>query len=228
MRDDPFYSHAYSTLSLLYSDAYRIAFGRDRAREDNRMTALGLAQQAVKTDPNSSTAFLALHTAYWPLNKVAESFAAAEQGLALNPNNTQLRASYGARLCLRGEWPRGLAMLREAFAMNPALSDAYRYILALDRYRSGAYDDALLEVAQINLPQDLFTQVLLAMVNGARGDQAAARQAVQRIRATVPDFGDDAIAGFRAGNFSEDLIEDIAQGLARAGLELKAPPVATQ
>jgi hypothetical protein len=44
----------------------------------------------------------------------------------------------------------------------------------------------------------------------------------------VPDFGDDAIAGFRAGNFSEDLIEDIAQGLARAGLELKAPPVATQ
>ena len=129
MRDDPFYSQAYSMRSLLYSDEYRIAFGTDRARQDNRMPALDLAQEAVKIDPNSSTAYLALHTAYWPLNKIADSFAAAEQGLALNPNNTQLRASYGARLCLRGEWDKGLVLLREAFAMNPSLSDAYRYIL---------------------------------------------------------------------------------------------------
>ena len=176
MRDDPFYSQAYSMRSLLYSDEYRIAFGTDRARQDNRMAALDLAQEAVKIDPNSSTAFLALHTAYWPLNKVADSLAAAEQGLALNPNNTQLRASYGARLCLRGEWDKGLALLREAFAMNPSLSDAYRYILSLDRYRSGDYDDALLEVSQINLPNDVFTQVLLAMVNGALGDRPAAQR----------------------------------------------------
>jgi TolB-like protein len=228
MRDDPFYSHAYAALSLLYSDEYRIAFGRDRTRADNRLTALGLAQEAVKIDPNSSTAFLALHTAYWPLNKVTESFAAAEQGLALNPNNTQLRASYGARLCLRGEWQRGLTLLREAFAMNPSLSDAYRYILSLDRYRSGDYRDALLEVSQINLPNDVFTQVLLAMVNSALDDKTAAQQAVQRIRAMAPDFSDRAIEGFRANNFDEAIIDDIAQGLARAGLELKAPSVVTQ
>ena len=228
MRDDPFYSQAYSMRSLLYSDEYRIAFGTDRARRDNRVAALGLAQEAVKIDPNSSTAFLALHTAYWPLNKIEDSFAAAEKGLALNPNNTQLRASYGARLCLRGEWDRGLAMLREAFAMNPSLSDAYRYILSLDRYRSGDYRDALLEVSQINLPNDVFTQVLLAMVNGALDDKTAAQQAVQRIEAMAPDFSDHAIEGFRANNFDEGIIDDIAQGLARAGLQLKSPPIATQ
>ena len=228
MRDDPFYSQAYSTLSLLYSDEYRIAFGTDRTRQDNRLPALDLAQEAVKIDPNSSNAFLALHAAYWPLNKTAESFAAAEQGLALNPNNTQLRAGYGARLCLHGEWDRGLAMLREAFAMNPALSDAYRYILSLDHYRSGDYNGALLEVSQINLPDDVFTQVLLAMVNGALGDRPAAQQAVQRIQAMAPDFSARAIEGFRANNFDEDIIDDIAQGLARAGLELRSPPITTQ
>src|SRR6185503_12135688 len=192
----------------LYSDEYRIAFGTDRTRQDNRLPALGLAQEAVKIDPNSSNAFLALHAAYWPLNKTAESFAAAEQGLALNPNNTQLRAGYGARLCLHGEWDRGLAMLREAFAMNPALSDAYRYILSLDHYRSGDYNGALLEVSQINLPDDVFTQVLLAMVNGALGDRPAAQQAVQRIQAMAPDFSARAIEGFRANNFDEDIIDD--------------------
>ena len=31
IRDDPFYSQAYSTLSLLHSEEYRIAFGTDRA-----------------------------------------------------------------------------------------------------------------------------------------------------------------------------------------------------
>ena len=203
MREDPFYSQAYSMRSLLYSDEYRIAFGTDRARRDNRMVALGLAQEAVKIEPNSSTAFLALHTAYWPLNDVEHSFDAAEQGLTLNPNNTQLRAGYGARLCLHGEWDRGLAMLHEAFAMNPALSDAYRYILSLDHYRSGDYD-------------------------GALNDRSAAQQAVQRIQAMAPDFSARAIEGFRANNFDEGIIEDIAHGLARAGLELRSPPIATQ
>jgi hypothetical protein len=44
----------------------------------------------------------------------------------------------------------------------------------------------------------------------------------------VPDFRDRAIARFRARNFDPAIIDEIAQGLARAGLELKPPPVATQ
>ena len=118
IRDDPFYSQAYSTLSLLHSEEYRIAFGTDRAAKDLRLAALDLAQEALKIDPNSSTAQLALHAAYWNLGNVEAAFDAAEKGLTLNPNNTQLRASYGARLCLRSEWDTGLGMLREAFAMN--------------------------------------------------------------------------------------------------------------
>jgi adenylate cyclase len=182
----------------------------------------------VKIDPNSSNAQLALHVAYWNLGNVEEALAAAENGLALNPNNTQLRASYGARLCLRADWDRGLGILREAFAMNPALSDAYRYILFLDRYRSGDYHNALMEASQINLPQDVFTQVLLAMVHGALGDQPAAQEAVQRIQEMTPDFGDQAIESLRASNFDETIISEIAQGLARAGLELRSPAPVTQ
>ena len=78
--------------------------------------------------------------------------------------------------------------------MNPALSDAYRYILFLDRYRRGDYDNALLEASQIDLPRDIFSPISLAMAHGALGDQSAAQEAVQRIRAMAPDFGDRAIA----------------------------------
>ncbi|HKP22794.1 MAG TPA: hypothetical protein VJV39_02940, partial [Dongiaceae bacterium] len=228
IRDDAFYSYAYSALSLLYSDEYRIAFGTDRGDRTRRMTALDLAQEAVKVDPNASTAYLALHTAYWNLGDVAAAFDAAEKGLALNPNNTQLRASYGGRLCLHGEWDRGLAMLREAFAMNPALSDAYRYILFLDRYRSGDYKSALLEASQIDLPRDIFSPISLAMAHGALGDRVAAQEAVQRIRSMAPDFGDRAIASLQESNFDGGIIDEIARGLARAGLELKTPAPATQ
>jgi adenylate cyclase len=228
IRDDPFYSQAYSALSLLYSDEYRIDFGASRLGPDQRMTALNLAQEAVKMEPNSSNAFMALHIAYWPLSRVEDSFAAAEKGLALNPNNTLLRASYGARLCLKGDWDRGLVLLREAFALNPSLSDAYRYVLFLDRYRQGDYDNALLEASQIDLPQDVFSQVTLAMAHGARGDQGAALQAVQRIQELVPDFRDRAIERFRDNNFAADNIAAITEGLARAGLELKTPASAPQ
>src|SRR4029450_12601093 len=118
-------------------------------------------------------------------------------------------------------WDRGLGMLRAAFEMNPALSDAYRYILFLDRYRSGDYSNALLEASQIDLPRDIFSPVSLAMVHGALGDRAAAQEAVQRIRSMAPDFGERAIAGFQESNFDDDIIQEIARGLARAGLELK-------
>jgi TolB-like protein len=228
IRDDPFYSKAYSALSLLHSDAWRIAFGTDRAIQDPRLTALELARQALKADASSSTAYLALHTAYWNLGDVDAALDAAEKGLALNPNNTQLRASYGGRRCLRGDWDGGLAMLREAFAMNPALSDVYRYVLFLDRYRAGDYDGALLEASQIDLPNDVFSPVALAMAHGALGDRPAAEQAVRRIEELVPDFRDRAIARFQASNFDPAIIEEITQGLARAGLALKPPPVATQ
>ena len=228
IRDDPFYSQAYAALSLLYSDEYRLAFGTDRSDRSQRVTALNLAQEAVKADPNSSNAQLALHAAYWNLGDVQGAFDAAERGLALNPNNTQLKASYGGRLCLRAQWDRGLGMLRAAFAMNPALSDAYRYILFLDRYRSGDYRSALLEASQIDLPRDIFSPVSLAMVHGALGDQAAAQAAVQRIKALAPDFSNQAIESLQASNFDQDLIDEIARGLARAGLELKQPAPATQ
>ena len=223
IRDDPFYSQAYSALSLLHSDEYRLAFGKDRSGPDERASALDLAQEAVKADANSSNAYLALHTALWSLSDIRDSFDAAEKGLALNPNNTQLRAGYGARLCLRGEWERGLFLLREAFAMNPSLSDAYRYILALDRYRSGDYRNALLEASQINLPGDVFTEVLLAMVHGALDDRAAAREAVRRIQTIAPDFGKLAVKSLQAYNFDEAIIDDIVSGLARAGMELTPP-----
>ena len=228
IRDDPFYSQAYAALSLLYSDEYRLAFGTDRSDRTGRVTALNLAQEAVKADPNSSNAQLALHAAYWNLGNVQGAFDAAEKGLTLNPNNTQLKASYGGRLCLRAQWDRGLGMLRAAFEMNPALSDAYRYILFLDRYRSGDYQDALLEASQIDLPRDIFSPVSLAMVHGALGDQAAAQEAVQRIKALAPDFSNQAIESLQASNFDQDLIDEIARGLARAGLELKQPAPATQ
>jgi tetratricopeptide (TPR) repeat protein len=205
-----------------------MAFGTDRSVQDHRAAALDLAQQAVKADPNSSTAQLAMHVAYWNLGNVEGAFAAAEKGLTLNPNNTQLRASYGGRLCLRAKWERGLVLLREAFDMNPALSDVYRYVLFLDRYRSGDYKNALLEASQIDLPGDIFSPMALAMAYGALGDEAAAQQAVQRIRSMAPDFGDLAIASLRESNFDAGIVQEIEQGLARAGLELKQPATAAQ
>jgi len=107
---------------------------------------------------------------------------------------------------------------------HPALT----YILFLDRYRSGDHAAALLEASQIDLPRDIFSPVSLAMAHGALGHQAAAEEAVRRIRAMAPDFAEHAIEGFRQSNFDEDIIREIAQGLARAGLALKQPAAVTQ
>ena len=51
---------------------------------------------------------------------------------------------------------------------------------------------------------------------------------MQRIRSMAPDFAERAIASLQESNFDPGIIEQIVQGLTRAGLELKQPAPATQ
>ena len=218
---EPYYSEAYATLSLLYSDGYRIALGKELDDEDRRLAALDLAQRAIKVDPHSSSAFHALHTVYWQLNDVDRSFDAAAKGLALNPNNTQLLASLGARRCLRGDWASGLPLLQQAFARNPALTDAYRYVFFLDYYRRADYRNALLEASQINLPDEVLTHVFQAMAYAVAGHPEQTKEAVAHILALAPHFPEHAVATFKSSNVDPTLIDQVVRGLAKAGLEVR-------
>jgi adenylate cyclase len=217
---DPNYAIALSSLSLLYCDVARYRFDADRVDFDPLKRALQLAERAVELEPQATHGYEALHLVYWLLNNVEESLRAAETGLALNPNNTDLMAGLGGRLYLTGQWDRGYALLQEARARNPGLSDLYRTVTFFQFYREGRYEEALAEARRLNLPNIINGSLMIAAAAGQLGKTVEGEEAVRRILAFDPAFGKEAVTRFKKRNLHPDLIRGMVDGLRKAGLEI--------
>ena len=219
---EPDYADAWAALALVYADAYRFNFNDGSMPADPLARALELAQGAVARAPRSSRGYRALHLVYWLMQDIDQSFQAAEAGLALNPNDSELMAELGTRYCYRGMWDKGLPLLESARALQPGPDlDAYRIPIFLRAYLDGRYEDALAIAKSINLPDVIFTHIALAMAYGQLGDTEQARAAVARIREFDAAYGDHVFADLHKRNIAPELITVFADGLRRAGLDVK-------
>ena len=98
-----------------------------------------------------------------------------------SPNNAEILAEFGMRLALMGQWERGISLIDEAIARNPAHPGWYHTAPALNFYRQGRYAEALEEARQIDAPGWVHNHTILAMIYGQLGQEEEARAAARRI-----------------------------------------------
>lgn len=217
--EDPGYALAHSKLALLYCDAARYGFDRGKISFDPLARAFELANRAVELEPRSAHGYQALHLIYWLRNDVDSSLRAAEQGLELNPNDTELMADLGGRAYVAGQWER-YALITEAMARNPALSDFYRVATYLHAYRSGDYRKALTEAKRINLANISYGYIAIAAAAGQLGHRTEAEEAVRKILELDPAFTEHAVAFFKKHNLHPELTRGLVDGLRKAGMNI--------
>jgi tetratricopeptide (TPR) repeat protein len=222
--EEPDYAEARASLALMYADAYRFKLDDGAIGGDPRVRALELARRAVELAPTSTRGYLALALVYWLKNDVERSFEAAEAGLTLNLNDTDLMGELGFRYCIRAQWLKGLPLLREAFARNPALPTAYRLAFFLDHYVNGRFEDALAEAKKIEAPSLVFGYFALAIANAQLGRQQEAASALKELLAIDPQYGDHVFADLEKRNVHPDLIRAVVDGLRKAGLAVNGKP----
>jgi adenylate cyclase len=217
---DPNYSEAYSALAMVYANIYRYGFNPDGVTFDPLPKALDLARHSIELAPDSVQGYKALHLVYWLMNDVDRSFAAAEQGLALNPNDSEIMADLGGRLCLAGNWERGLPLVQEAFAMNPGQPGLYRIVTSLRFYLDGQYGKALAEIEKADIPSVIHYHVILAMAHAQLGQAKEADAEVREILKIDPAYGIHVVADLKKHNVYPDLIQAVLEGLRKAGLNV--------
>jgi len=218
---EPDYAQALSSLAIVYVDAHRYAFAHGKLNFPPLPRAKELAQRAIELSPEEPSGYKAMHNVLWLMNDVPGSLAMGERAVALNPYDTEAIGDLGSRRYYTGDWQGGMTLIRETFQRNPAAPAGYRIPLTLNAYFEGRYEESLAEARRIDLPHFIYTHVLVAMCAAASGREQESKVAVQRLLAIDPAFARHAVADLRSRNQHPRIIRAVAEGLARAGLEIQ-------
>ncbi len=166
----------------------RLALGNLAARRGDAATAITQLRAAIALDPTFVPAYVNLADVYRTRGAEADAEKTLRDGLARNPQASELHHALGLSLVRQQRRSDGMAELATAARLAPA-NTRYAYVHAVSLADSGQRAKArqVLEAARAQRPYD--REVLEAIVSYATadGDAAAARRAAQALVELDPD-----------------------------------------
>ena len=221
---DPEYADPWALLGMNYLDQARLRMVPRSRDQDLLDRALSAAQRAAEIAPESALAQRSLLLVHSFRGEVHEALTAGERAIALSPNNAEILAEFGMRLALMGQWDRGVSLIDEAVARNPAHPGWYHTAPALNFYRQRRYAEALQKAIQIDAPGWVHNHTILAMIYGQLGHDEQARAAAEQVLRLDPDFEENVWYELQLRNLPQPMAEHMVQGLRKAGLKIPAQP----
>lgn len=218
---EPDYAEAWAMLALVLLDEDRYGYEPSASWDELLTRAQEAAVRAVELAPDSALALQAAFITAYYRHELDRFQAAGERALAVNPNNPEIRAIFGLRLALTGEWKRGLALVEEALTANPAPPGWYFFALSFDHYRHARYVEALGMAERVQMPGFFWNHVVLAMIYGQLGQLDEAGRALARAFELRPALAASPRQILGVEILDQDLLEMMLDGLRKAGLEIE-------
>jgi len=205
-------------LSMLYREEYNHGYN---LRPDPIGRALAAARRAVDAAPSNHLAHHALASVLFFRRELQAFRSAAQRAMELNPMDGFTIAYMGMQISYSGDWERGCALMERARSLNPKHPGWYWFPPFFHAYRTGDYRAALEFALKVNMPGFWRNELALAATYGQLGEVEMARSAAQELLAARPEFSTKAREECRKW-WEPDLVEQILEGLRKAGLELGA------
>ena len=216
---DPNYVEALALLSYIYNDEGRQGYNPRGSLEDINARAMAASDRALKLGPMSS---LVLQTRAGLLYQRGDFSAfeeMARKAIELNPGDPENYAFLGNRLYAMGRYEEGVALLRQALAIDPSPPAVHHGVTILDAFRLGNYRAAAKEAETLDVDPDYYLlPVILAALYGELGDKEKAAANVAKILELRPNYAATFRADVTKRHFKPDLIDHMADGLRKAGL----------
>jgi Flp pilus assembly protein TadD len=150
-----------------------------------------LIDSALAERPDDVPALEARAHLLWMRGRTAEARDAFGVGLALQPNDERLLEGAAALAGATGRRDKAVALLRRAAAVNPYCADYLRRLAVLHVEMSRWSEAAGAARAALGLDPSLVeARIALVVSQARRGDLAAARDELGRLRAFDPDAAD--------------------------------------
>jgi TolB-like protein len=214
---DPDYAEAWAMLGWLHLDAARFRWAQGGDSERAFAEALDAASKGVAADPTNVLALEALSSINHYTGHYEEGERLAREALALNPNDPDTLAQLGWRMAVRGKFDEGIPYLERAIARTVSPPGWYFHLIAIDLYLRGDYEAMLSAAERSAVEATGIGQSLIAIAQGALGNQEAARQALDRMAELSPLLGRDPAAAYRRHRAVDSIVDALVAGLRRAG-----------
>jgi adenylate cyclase len=221
VKREPGLAEAWAWLAVIYADEHAAGFN-SRGKEYNPLEkALRAAQRAVQIEHSNQLAHHALAYTHFFRHELDKFIREGESAVALNPNNATVLSILGTHLVFAGRDEQGKDLIERAVALNPFLppESGYQFAYSHYYYRRGEYEQALAAIQTTNLPDFIWTHILIAATYAQLGRMTEANAAARRLQDVQPGFSlvkfeDEA----RVWNLPQPAIAQLAAGLRKAGV----------
>lgn len=217
----PDYADAWAVLSFVYLDEDRENFNRRSTAEDAFNRAVNSAKRAAELAPASALAQEALMVVYYRKGDFETAFDAGRRALQINPRDPELLSELGNRMFARGQWDEGAKLVRDANDKMLVVPPLDRVTLSLDSYRKGDYSAALDQALLINLPKYYAGFVLRAAIYGKLRNMPEAQKNIDALLKLRPNYAAEMRLELRARHYTQPMIDMLADGLKKAGLDVQ-------
>ena len=212
---DPDYGLAWAMLGHLHADNYALGFCEI---EDPLKKAFEFARKGVALSPASQFARDALTLVFFHRSQKDFFLKNAEATISLNPNSPYIVGVAGWHMMLFGEWEHGLKLLKKGIKLNPYHPSWFHLAPYMDHYRRGEYEKAFAESLKFNYPDMFWDPLMRAAALGQMGKIPDAKKAVAGLLELVPDFRDCGRQLINNYVKVPDLVEEVIEGLEKAGM----------
>ncbi|MBY3568967.1 tetratricopeptide repeat protein [Rhizobium laguerreae] len=211
---DPADADAMATLARVF-----IWTGRALGDDSYFDRGLELANRAASLSPSSPRAALAQMATQYQLGQNETAIAAGKRGIALNPENVDLTARVSKVMYLSAQWEDGLGLARRAADVaGQPIRDA-SFVMILDAYRRGEYEQAVFLARQVPAPDTPICVLKLAAIARV-GDRLVTEKEVADARLQHPDLDRTIAAMFFSVRYDKTLELALRTGVEQAGLKL--------
>jgi serine/threonine protein kinase len=210
-------SEIWGCLATVYQNEYAFGFNTLPNALDRALTA---AQRAVELNRTSQIAYEALAMVHFLRRDLAAFAPAADRATSLNPRNSNTFAYLGNLLVFTRQFEKGTALTRKAMEMNPHHAGWFHFALIWDHYSRDEFDKVLEHTNRVNMPGFFWPPLIIASVCGQLGRKSEATTALNELLMIDPEFGSHARNYIEPWLYATGFIEQILDGLRKAGLEI--------
>ncbi len=215
-------AEAWGVLAQLYHRLARNAasFGQDPTEYSDLLSAA--AKKSVEIAPQS---FLAMQAAMYAAydRKDLKTFEIIARRILDRFHDPHLKIRIGNAFSFIGLDDEGIQLTKEGIEEAGELQGIGYLSLGYERYVRGDLAGALEMLNRVNTDEYYFVPLLRAITFAQLGRTEEANDAVRKLHELRPAYEKNLYFDFHHNNFAKPIIDSIAEGLRKAGLEVIDP-----